>query len=303
MKKTFLSCVALGLLVASCDTSSKDSYQTIPYSEYNLIVDTQNPDQLAQVSYSEYQVKYNISKYTMDVKSSDIIINNQKYSFETDPMAINSTSFKTADNLTVEKTSFSQKGSAGVGSPVSDLNAYFAYCYVPASNDLLYPDLKLTYNQRLDINYTLSDRYRIQSFWPSAVFVGHSYAVEGSNTFTSKEGFYIVNLDFEKKTASVLVYRPEFSADQSKEFPQIISMDNAPINFTHDSFSVDAAAPNTKVLGKKDNSTALVESDEYKATDLSVTVTSSDLTEVVISYKFAGKTITFTGCSILKPGL
>lgn len=302
MKKSLLLLAPLAILVASCDSSSKDSFQTVSYTECNLISDAGNDSEPAQASYATYQVRYNISKNTMDVTASDVIISNQKYSFETDPMDITSSVFTTASGEKVEKMGFSKTGQAMVGSAASDLNAYFAYCYIPTTANLMNPDLQIGFSQRLDINYNLSGRYHVQSFWANAVYKGQTYVASDQGTLSTKESFYIVQIDLEKKTGDVFLYKPEFSAGQAEDFPKIIRVENVPVSFSHASYSLSSASPKTTVLGKKDNTAAFVEKENFNVTDFNFIVTSSDLTDVSISYKLDGKTVDFNGCSILKSG-
>lgn len=300
MKKTLLSLGAVALLLASCDPNTKDSYQTLTYPEYNLIVDTQDMDADAQASYGDYQVKFNISQYCVDVKASDIIINNQKYSFETDTMAVRQKYF-TIDGTTSYYMMFYKNGIAGAGSAASDLTGTFVGCFVPQTNDILNPSFALAAQERLDLRYTLNGRYRVQTFWPAAYYQGRNVAVSGSDTYTSTKTGYLTQIDFEKKTASIYVYNAEFSADKENAMPKVMRFEGIPVVFDHYGFRLESAAPKTQVLGIKDNRTALVDSVGFEAKDFTLELTSDDLTDVMISYKLKGNQINFQGTSILKP--
>lgn len=300
MKKSILPLAAMALLLASCDTTTKDSYQTIPYPEYNLLVDNQDMDAAAQASYGNYEVKFNISKNVIDIKATDIILNNQKRSFETDTMALRTQVFNVEGIGMAQNYIFSKAGATGVGSAASNLKGMLVWCYMPTGTDILSPDYQVTVGQRLDLSYTLSDRYSVQTFWPSAFYKGQTVAVAGSNSHPSKTADYLTQIDFEKKTASIYVYNAEFSADQDKEFPKVIRFEDVPVVFNHDGLSIQSAAPKTTVLGKSDNKTAMVDSVGFAATDFTFEFTSKDMTEVNIYYKLDGKSINFRGCSILK---
>ena len=298
MKKTLLSLGAAALLLTSCDTSTKDSYQTLTYPEYNLLVDTQDMEAPAQASYGDYQVKFNISKYCVDVKASDIIINNQKYSFETDTMAVRQKYF-TIDGTPSYYMMFSKNGSAG--NAVSDMTGTFVGCFVPQTNDILNPSFALAAQERLDLRYTLNGRYHVQTFWPAAYYTGRNVAVSGSGTHTATNTGYLTQIDFEKKTASIYVYNAEFSADKDNAMPKVMRFEGIPVVFNHYGFRLESAAPKTQVLGIKDKRTALVDSVGFEATDFLLELTSDDLTDVMISYKLKGNQINFQGTSILKP--
>ncbi|MDE6290497.1 MAG: hypothetical protein K2M16_03100 [Muribaculaceae bacterium] len=299
MKKAILPIAAMAFLLASCDTSTKDSYQTMNYPEYNLIIDNQDASAAATASFSNYEVKYNISRNTVDVKTSDLILNNQKYSFETDTMALGHKYFN-IDGTTSYLITFSKKGSTGIGSPASNLTGAFVRCFVPQTNDVLNPSFTLGVSERLDLSYTLNDRYKVQTFWPSAYYQGQNIATSSEGSYSTKGTGYLAQINFEKKTASVYVYNAEFSADKEKSLPKVIRFDEIPVEFTHYGFILKSEAPKTQVLGIKDKRTALVDSVGFQATDFSFDLTSPDLTDALISYKLAGNQVTFNGCSIIK---
>ena len=299
MKKVILPFAAMLLVLASCNTETKDSYQTINYREYNLIIDKQDPSQMAQTSDVTYEVKNNISRQVVDVKANDIIINNQKHSFETDTMGLRTTSFKVDGIGDVYNVYFSRYGSAG--SNVSDLKGTFVFGYAAMSN-LLNPVYNVPIVQRLDLSYTLNDRYSVQTFWPTVMFRGQTISSTAGESHTTKGSDYVADIDFEKKTAKVYVYNAELSADQDKSFPKVIRFADIPVVFTHEDFYLQSPAPLTTILGKKDNQAAMVDSVGFAATDFSLYLTSPDLTEVSINYKLDGRNVSFRGCSILKPG-
>lgn len=302
MKKAIFPLAALALALASCDTGSKDSYQTIQYPEYNLIVDNQDINAPAQASYGSYEMKFNYSKNVVDIKSSDIILNNQKYSFETDTMAIRTQNFKTENYGEAFNYIFSKPGSAGVSSSVSNLNGKLVWCFMPNSTNLLSPTYNVTVGQRLDLSYTLSDHYSVQTFWPSAFYRGLTVSTGDAITHTCKTSDYLTKIDFEKKKASIYIYNAELSADQAPNFPKVIRFEDIPVVFDHSGFVLKSDAPLTTVLGKKDNVVTMVDSVGFAATDFVMEMTSADLNDVVISYKLDGKSVNFRGCSIMKAG-
>lgn len=299
MKKTIFAFSMMALLLASCDTNVNDSYKTISYPEFNLIVDTQDASAPAIASYSKYDIKFNISQQCVDVKASDLILNNKRYSFETDTMALHHKYFKIDGNTSYYLT-FSQYGSAGVGSPVSDINGTFVACYVRQTTDSLNPSYTVGAMERLDMSYVLDGRYKIQTFWPTAYFQGQTSAISDNGIFSTKDTGYYTEIDFSKNTAKVYVYNPAYSPEKEDALPKVIRFEDVPVIITHDGFSLEAAAPKTKVLGVKDNRTALVDSVGFEATDFSLFLTSPDLTDAVISYKLKGRQFNFRGCSIIK---
>ncbi len=304
MKTTIFPIAAISLLVASCSTETKDSYQTVLYPECNLIIDNYDASQLAQVSTGRYEVKFNLSRYCIDINTSDLIVNNQKMSFETDTMALHPKTYSYTFNGKDEvgtKLTFFKNGKTGITSIASDLSGSFVVCYY-RTGDVTSPNYTLGGVERLDLRYTLSDRYSVQTFWPTALYCGQTVASSGSDTYATKGSDYLTQIDFDKKTASVYVYNPEFSSDREKTLPKVILFEEIPVVFTHEGFSLESASPKTKVLGKKNNLAAMVDSVGFAATDFSLFLTSSDLTDVSISYKLDGKNVNFHGTSTLKSG-
>lgn len=299
MKTTLLSLGALALLLASCDTSTKDSYQIIPYTEYNLLVDNTDQTQAAQVSEGKYEVKFNISRNCVDIKASDIILNNQKYSFETDTMGLRQKFFN-IDGTSTYYLTFSKYGSTGMSSSASDLTGSFVYCYIPQTSDILNPSFNVGATERLDLSYTLSDRYKVQTFWPSAYYQGQSVASSKGNSYSTKGSGYLTQINFEKKTAAVYVYNADFTGEKENALPKVMRFEDIPVVFTHEGFSLEASAPKTMVLGVKDGRTALIDSVGFAATDFTMDLTSADLTDVMISYKLRDHQVNFRGCSIVK---
>lgn len=300
MKKAFLPLSIVALALASCEVH--DSTQSINYPEYNLIVDIQEPAQPAQVSSSvAYQVQYNFTKNVIDLKGTDVVINNQKYSFETDTMALRSKSFAIEGGYTYNLC-FSKAGQVRPGSNVKDVNGTVVFSYYPTSSSLLDPNYAVAATERLDLSYTINDRYKVQTFLPSALYRGQTVSSSDGQSLSTKESDYVATIDFQNNKASVYVYNAKLSEDQSKNFPKVICFDEIPVKFSHDSYYLESAAPKTTILGIKDNKAALVDSVGFAATDFSLVLTSPDLTEASISYKLDGHYVNFRGCSIVKAG-
>lgn len=304
MKKIIFPIAGIALLLASCETNTNDSYQTIPYPECNLIIDNDDLSKDAQISTTYYNVKFNLSQSCIDIQTSELTINNQRQLFETDTMALYPKYFKYTYNGKEEtgtKLTFSKKGATAIGSSASNLSGAFVVTYY-REGDVANPNFQVLGTDRLDMRYTLSDRYTVQTFWPTALFLGQNVATSEGISFASNNANYLTQIDFEKKTASVYLYNAQFSADTDKELPRVILFEGIPVKMTHDDFYLESAAPTTKVLGKKNNLTAMVDSVGFAATDFSLNFTSSDLTEISISYKLDGKSINFRGCSTPKSG-
>ncbi|MDE6649526.1 MAG: hypothetical protein K2K45_06330 [Muribaculaceae bacterium] len=288
----------VGVALTSCDMANRDSHYDMTYNVDNLIVDTENFDQPAVVSESKYKFYHNLSKNSVDITASDVIIDNRKISFETDTMAPVSKTF--SEN--VAYLGFSRKGNVGKGASVSDLSGYIPYLYRVASTNLFNSNYKFEYNleQSLILNYMLDGKYRISTFQSFSTYVGSSYVTDSGSSFSTKNTGYVVDIDFTKKTALVYVLGMELTADPKSTDAKVMLLQDVPVIFTHEGFRLEASAPKTTIPGTVDNKSAFVESPDYKVSDFSMALVYPELTDTEINYKVAGKNVHFNGCSILK---
>lgn len=304
MKRFLLPIGALAMILASCDTSMSDSYSTMNFSECNLISDLQNADQPAQISSSVYSLTINWNKYCVNLSTSDLVINNQKVSFETDTMKLSTYylySEVNGSNVYVDNNIFGSSENVGLSSTVTDLSALFtpgvysvSNLYVPGVDNSSYSYL----NYRLIMGYDLNSRYHVQTFWSDSYYLGTSY-VSGNETFSTGSTAYRVILNAENNTAKVVVYYPQLSS-ADVDLPKAIVLEDVPIMFSNKYYYLESDAPKTQVLGSENGVTALVDTDTYNVTNFLLTMGDEDLTQAVISYKIDGKFVTFDGCSIVK---
>lgn len=302
MKRLLLPLAVLAMMAVSCDTETKDSYSTINFSECNLITSLVDESQPAQISSSIYTMRLNWTKYCVELSTSDLVMNNQKISFETDTMALKTYYLVSEANSGsyIENGIFSSKANVGKGAEITNLDATFTPGNYAVSN-IYVPEVQTMSSYqgyRLLMGYDLNGSYHVQTFWPICCYMGQSYVV-GAETFSTQTTSYRVELNTEKNTARVIVYSPQFtSSDQ--DVPKAIVMEDIPVKFSSRSYYLEADAPTTRVLGNKDGVAALVDTERFNAANFSMTMASEDLTEVVITYKVDGKNVTFTGCSIVK---
>lgn len=298
---------ALAMMTASCDNSVNDSYSTMNFVEYNLISDLQDPSQPARMSSSTYSLKLNWTKNCIDMTTNDVIIDNQKISFEVDSIPFKTYYMMSKPNNTpmFEYGVFSSKTPSGSGANVTNVDALFTPGnYV--TNNVYIPGIEtMSANQgyRLLMGYDLDSKFHMQTLWPICCYMGQSY-VSGTETFSTKTTSYRVELNPSKNTARVIVYSPEFSS-ADEDVPKAIVIDEIPLKFSNKYYYLEAESPKTQVLGfkKSDNgyeAPALVDTDQYNVADFLFTLTSEDLTEATITYRIDGKRVTFTGCSVVK---
>ncbi len=302
MKRFILPLGLLALVLSSCDTSTGESYSTMTFNEYNLISDLQNTEQPAQMSSAEYSLRLSWTYNSVELSTSDLIVNNQKVSFETDTMAL--VTYYIVSESTgsyFENGAFGKSGNVGIGATVSDLSATFTPGSYSVTN-IYVPGVETSANllgYRLIMGFDLNDRYHVQTFWPDCYYKGTSY-VSGEGSFSTTETSYRVILNAESGTAKVVIYYPQLSSADS-DMPKAIVLESVPIKFSNKYYYLESEAPATQALGSKDGLTALVDTEEYNITSFSLTMGEEDLTQAIISYRIDGKTVTFDGYSIVKP--
>ncbi len=302
MKKTLLAIAVAATVLTSCGTDSKDSYSTMNFAEYNLITDLEDQSAPAQATPVVYNMMLNYSKNCVDIKAYDLAINDQKISFETDTMALTTSYLVSQDGENyITQGHFSKKTNVGKGAEITNINATFTPGVYNITSISIpgYESTQYAFGYRLLMGYDLNNKYHVRTFWPLCYYAGKSYVSGSGTSHSTNNTSYRVELNFEKKTARVAVLYPEFSTDD-KDVPQAIVFEEVPIKFDHNSYYLKADSPKTRVLGKKDNTTALVESEQYKASNFSMTIVSQDLTEVAINYSIDNKQVNFDGCSIVK---
>lgn len=301
MKQFLLPLAIVATMLAACSTDTKDSYSTANFGENNLIVNLDDPSAPAQVSTASYVLKLNWTQSCMSMYASDLVINNQKVSFETDTMAYRSAYLVANTGDYLEMGYFSKKSNVGKGAEVTSLDAFFTPGIYNITTLSLpgFDSTSVSTGLRLIMGYDLNNKYHVQTFRSMCFYMGKT-DVSGSETFSTNNTAYRVELNFEKNTSRVAIYFPEFSNDNA-DVPKAIVLEEIPILFSHTGYHLQSDAPLTKVLGKDaDGKFALIDSADYKATDFFFNITSDDLTEAAISYRINGKSVNFSGCSIVK---
>lgn len=302
MKKFLLATAILATILTSCDTNSKDSYSTINFVEYNLITNLEDDAAPAQASSAVYNMKINYSKNCVDLRESGLSIDDRKITFETDTMAL-TTSYLVSSNGSdyITQGHFSKKSNVGVGENITDMNATFTpgvynitSIYIPELESTAY-----SFGNRLLMSYNIGDKYHVQTFWPICYYAGKSYVSGNGSNYSTYNTSYRVDLNLDKNTAKVVVLYPEFSTENA-EVPQAILLENIPVAMTHDSYYLYAESPKTRVLGKKDNTVAFVDSDNFNVSNFSMRIVSADLTEASFNYRIDNYLVNFEGCSVVK---
>lgn len=308
MKKILLPLAAVALSLASCDTSSKDSTMTANFIEYSLVSDRTNPSAEAQVSSTGYKLLMNLTQNTAEISTTDLTINNQKYSFDTEPMPLNMGYLvQEGTSNYVDYGKFSSLTNVGQGATITNLSASFggvSFIY----NGVYVPGFETVTSSRLRLmmGYDFNDQYHVQTFWPECFYAGTTTATMDGATFSTQNTLFRVQIDFTKTPAiaKCVIYNPQFAADNTN-LPKAVVVEEIPVRFTNTDYYLNGENPKTQVLNEKQK---LVSPEEYSAekeidmtvTDFALYLTSTDLTRASISLKMAGRTINFSGSSTIQ---
>ena len=322
IKKLILPLSVFAVCMTSCDIGeNKNTYNVSFTNIYNLIVDESDANSLAQVTQSDYEFNEDYNNSTIEIKATDVIVDGLKYSFESDTLALKPKYF--GDKVSYK--GFSRVGNISKGgASVTNFDGYFAAYYMPinssygylTTNDLFLSNFKFAYtissaNSYGDIqyffpvlNYTMNNSYRVGSFMSSACFVGDSMVSGEGSSLNGKDTGYQVYLDFAKKEATILVLGLNLGENAGSDVPKVVKIENIPIKMTHYNFDLDAEAPKTTIPGQNsEGKSEFIASSKYNVTDFKLSFTSStytDLTDIAISYKIAGRNVNFYGSSVLK---
>lgn len=310
MKKMLLPLAVLALAATSCDTSTKDSFSKVTFYEYSLITDKTDPSQPAQVSATSYDVKLNWTQNTAEVSTSDLVISNQKRSFETQPMELKM-GYLVQEGTTnyVEYYSFESYYGAdnSLSSTLNSLSGGFGYLsyiysgiYVPGFESATPSNTRM----RLLMTYDLNDQYRVQTFWPECFYGGTTNVINDTNSHSSQNTIYRIQLDFEKNTAKCVIYNPSLSAEDSN-MPKALVLEDIAISFTNTDYYLHAFNPTLKVVNDKN---LLVTAQEYAnevgqpfwVSDFTLYPIPTDLTRASISYNLNGYSANFSGASAVQ---
>lgn len=305
MKKLFLPLAAVALLAASCDNEHKDSYYTTTYVVFNVVTDTQNPSELAQLSDAVYALKHNVTRDVFSFTESGLSLNGQKISFETDEMNFTAENFKleVPDQQPVSGSNilFSSKQPNATGASIQNFNGKIGWVYVPDTSDLSYPNFQIGVTNNFSLSYSLNDRFFVQTFNPYSYFLGTTVEKDDTQTNAYQTINYMVEISLVNKNANIYVYNRTFRPDGKFENPQVMKIKDVPIVLTHSGFYLSAAAPATQVrIYSETGLSELKEDPSYKVTDFEVYYLSSDYSEARISYKVAGKEYSFQGSCAIK---
>lgn len=302
---------ALVILATGCNTDTKDSYSTMSFYEYSLVIDRLNPDEKAEVSSTVYNVKLNWTQNGAELSTSDLSISNQKKSFETELMPfMMGTLVQEGTTNAMDYGTFSSTSNVGIGATITNLNAGFGYTsyfyngvYVPGFETATTSNMRM----RLVMGYDLNDHYHVQTFWPECFYVGTSNATKDGATFSTQVPIYRVQIDFSNKvpTAKCVIYNPTLTENDTN-MPRAIVIEGIVVNFTNtDYYLTIDHTPELKVLNDKN---VLVDAREYSDTigepfwlsNFNLYLTSTDLTRASISYELMGHKVNFSGASSIQ---
>lgn len=305
LKKIILPLAAVAAVATSCDTSTKESYYTVPFQVFNIIVDTHNTSEPAQFSQSVYSLKHIVSNNVLSINQSGMTINGQQVSFETDTMSMRSEVFQlpTPDATPSygENLIFGGRTLGSSGASLDYFSGKLNWRYWPGTNDTDNPNFEIGTIQNLDLSYMLNDRYSVQTILPYNYYIGTALETDVNGHVTALETLNLmVEVNFMDKKANAYIYNRAKTTEGKLQNPQLVKIKDIPLTITHNGYLLQASAPKTlvRIMGD-DGRSELKENPDYQVGDFDYYPLSADLSEARISWTLAGKKYAFQGSSLV----
>lgn len=211
MKKTILfgAIASMAMAMTSCSGGNEQSNFSYEADLLNLITDKQTGT--SEMSQCKYAFNYDNINTTMQMKVNALYVGGSTISFMS-PDDVKFTENYYAQGSVV-KFAIPSMSALSSALTATDLMAEIstAYNYNPALNMII------NTWRRYIISYTVDNHYTVQTFEPTTYWKGTtntSYVIKGEHKeFASSEPVYVVTIDPDKKTASLLIYNARFAEE------------------------------------------------------------------------------------------
>ncbi len=290
MKKAIFGIVALAsVAMTSCDTDVKDSIGTYGYPQLNLVTDLQSGT--TSIRKSTYSVYVNHTQGIASISTPEpFSINDVKYNFATDTVAIKDTFLDTPIGKSPVTQINGAKGNVNndPSLPLNNFKCDVANFQVPyqliAIKDV--PNVS-TNLQSLMLDYSIGDRFAVKSIFNDVFYTGKTlttYPGEGGalQSYTNEELFYRVILDTEKNKAKVVMYSAKFAQEMPKTLNIVLY--NLDVNLSRGSYTITGK----DIVPKVAEGNGLTENENFIFNSFTLTFEDSHLTTAVITYKVKG---------------
>lgn len=245
MKKYFLSLVILAVSAVSftscLDSDNSDQNFTYTYGGnecFNRVVERGTTNEI-WTKQPSYTFKYNVSKSKIDVQMSGITLGDD---YKNLSFALPTLSF-TQNN----KDGFIETSGRDILPVTPSPYAFDVFKLRSYPARAIYINGKYVGLPVYDLSYTIQNTsdnsiYDVTVYPVVNAYLGatNSYDLENSSqVFVNKENLYqspfVVEIDYEKKTAKMYVYNAKFKKDKN---PTTFSVKDLPVTFTSDGYSI-----------------------------------------------------------------
>ena len=308
MKKIlFLSSLAMGILLPSCNTGDGETTSTGSFASYNLITNLDNGD--IQVSKNTYNFEINWTKALGEISSESLIINNSNWQFTTEPSTLyyyGSMFMILPQGYVMGNYSLPLNDASFLISPVCNYGypgIYFNTTPVPG-----YANLPSN-SQYMITTYKIGNQYQVSTFITDAFFYGDSTIIkegENSSPATRKDICYRIVMDVPNKKADLLIYKEETDVNDQTTTTGVGVVQGLDIEYKDAGYLITGSDIVMKEITevKEDlvSKLILAENPDYVFNNIRIKSTSVNLASCNISFEIEGKyKFNFNGSYFFEP--
>lgn len=287
--KSLFLMLALAGTLASCnlDTEDKDNYTNIPYSVCNLV--TSVSGEQAYATKDNYTLTYYTVAGKVVVNSSKLSVAAQTSSFTSSEMPYSLTAYGEYPAY-YEVTKFQGGSSSFNGMPITNLQGFTSgwLNYLPVDpanpNATSLPGYYYSPQAALVISYNVGTDYLVRTFLPDAVYGGTTTV----NTvgaplppYIGQETLYRVVFKQDLKSADIIFYNAKFNERMPATTFIVRGLE---VVYNNSGYTIRIPSGVDSIVPEMPEGEGLTPYDPYRFTTLTLTPSSADLTQALITF-------------------
>lgn len=281
MKKSLLTLctLAVGVTFASCSGGDNQLTENYNIDLANLITDT-HANCESTIALSNYAFNYDYTNQTMQLRVSGLPIDGTSYSFiSADDIKFTETNYNQGTVKKFAIPTMSSLSSSVVATGLSG-EVSTAYNYNPVLNVIS------QVWRRFMISYTVDNRYTVQTFEKTTYWKGTtntSYVFQGAHKeFSSSEPVYGIDMDIEKKTATLLIFNARFAEEMNVSI-EVMKIEGLKISASLGQYTVEG----TDLIPEVKEGSGWTKNPKYTFNTFKLVTTDANLTRGSISFTVA----------------
>lgn len=283
MKKITLGLFSAALLaMGACSTEVEDQTQTVGYPAVNLISPLNGGESFA--TKGSYKFFLNLTQGKGTVSTTNLMIDNKAYSFQTDTVAYG---YVGGNGMLIRMNNLKGYLDGNREMPLSgvnfDITSYYYSSNIQVPGFSQFPENAYPYV----IGQYSAGNWDVATFQEDASYYGEtttSYPGEGGTveSFKNEDMLYRVIIDIDKKTAQVIIYNAKFAAPAPTL--QAILLKDLKVTWKHGSYSIEGE----NVVPEVAEGGAWTENPKYVFNTFAMNTLNRSMTQAEMSYKVAG---------------